>query len=291
MVKVEIDPGAGFCFGVEKVIGKVEEMLDRGEEVYGLGEMVHNSEEMLRLRNMGLRTISHADLSGIRPERILIRAHGEPPDTYRLAGDLGIGIIDGTCPIVLRLQQKIRRRYESMDHSTEQLVIFGKEDHPETIGLLGQIGGDATVVSRPVDVDRIDPSRKVHLFSQTTMDPELFRQVEQALRERATLGATGPVRSDCTICGQMKQRKPALEKFARKHDMILFVSGRSSSNGRMLFEYCRGINQRTHWISGKNEVEPRWFDGAGSIGISGATSTSAEQLGDVATHVEKITRS
>ncbi|RPI43452.1 MAG: 4-hydroxy-3-methylbut-2-enyl diphosphate reductase, partial [Bacteroidetes bacterium] len=266
MVKVEIDPAAGFCFGVEKVIGEIERMLDRGEEVYGLGEMVHNSEEMQRLRNRGLKTISHGDLGAIRPERILIRAHGEPPDTYRMAREMGIGIIDGTCPIVTRLQQKIRSRYESMDHKSEQLVIFGKKDHPETIGLLGQVGGDATVVSGPTDTEHVDPARRVHLFSQTTMDPEQFRQVEQALRERASVAGSPTMISDCTICGQMKRRKPALEKFARKHDVVIFVSGRSSSNGRMLFEFCRRINPRTYWISGKGEVKPEWLAGAGSAG-------------------------
>jgi len=291
MMQVEIDPGAGFCFGVERVIGMAEEMLDRGEKVFGLGEMVHNNAEVRRLREKGLRTISREEMAEIRPASILIRAHGEPPSTYRMAGELGIGIIDGTCPIVTRLQQKIRKQYKSMDHDTEQLVIFGSEEHPETIGLLGQVGGDATVVSSPDDLSRVDPSRTVHLFSQTTMDPDLFRKVELALNERVTVEGRPSLRSNCTICGQMKRRKPALREFALNHDVVLFVSGRRSSNGRMLFEFCRGVNPRTYWISSQEEVDPVWFDGAVSVGISGATSTSSLQLASIAGHVEKLTRS
>lgn len=291
MVKVEVDPEAGFCFGVEKVIGTAERMLGRGEEVYGLGEMVHNSEEMRRLKEKGLRTISLENLAGIGAASVLIRAHGEPPSTFRLAVELGINIIDGTCPIVTRLQQKIRKLYGSMDHDTEQLVIFGKEGHPETIGLVGQVDGDATVVSNPGDVARIDPSRRVHLFSQTTMDPDLFREVEKAIREHITVASGQSLHSSCTICGEMKRRKPALREFARSNDVIVFVSGKTSSNGRMLFEFCRGVNPRTYWISSKEEVDPGWFSGASSVGISGATSTSPEQLNSVAGHVEKLTRS
>jgi 4-hydroxy-3-methylbut-2-enyl diphosphate reductase len=208
-----------------------------------------------------------------------------------LARDLKIGIIDGTCPIVRRLQKEVRDTYEAMDHSSEQVVIFGKPEHPETIGLLGQIDGDAIVVSGPCDIAKVDSSRRVHLFSQTTMDPEKFREVENALREYLKDSKNPDFRSSCTICGQMKKRKPGLSDFAKKHDVIIFVSGRSSSNGKMLFEYCKSVNPGTYWISGKDEVNPEWLAGAGSIGISGATSTSRNQLESVMEVVNKLTLS
>jgi 4-hydroxy-3-methylbut-2-enyl diphosphate reductase len=291
MAAVEIDPGAGFCFGVEQVIEMAESRLRRGETVYGLGEMVHNREEMERLHAMGLVTLTHADLAGIRPGHILFRAHGEPPASYELAATHHVEVIDGTCPIVLKLQERIRDTYRSMDHRKEQVVIFGKPGHPETIGLLGQVDGNAVVVTSPEDIERVDPGRAVHLFSQTTMDPDLFGEVEKALRHHlaAKRGGAGPAfRSSCTICAQMKKRKPGLAAFARKHDVIVFVSGKNSSNGKMLFEYCQKLNRRSHWISGPGEVEGKWFKGAGSIGISGATSTSREQLESVSNHVKKI---
>jgi 4-hydroxy-3-methylbut-2-enyl diphosphate reductase len=291
MATVEIDPGAGFCFGVEKVIEMAESRLRRGETVYGLGELVHNREEMERLHALGLVTLTHSDLAGIGPGHLLFRAHGEPPATYELAAAHHVEVIDGTCPIVLKLQERIRNTYSSMDHRKEQVVIFGKPDHPETIGLLGQVGGDAVVVTSPEEIVRVDRDRAVHLFSQTTMDPDLFRKVENALRDYLAVkkGGTGPAfRSSCTICSQMKKRKPGLAAFAQRHDVIVFVSGKNSSNGKMLFEYCRSLNRRSHWISGPGEIEGKWFRGAGSIGISGATSTSKEQLESVSNHVNKI---
>ena len=219
MVKVEIDPGAGFCFGVEKVIQTAESYLQQESVLYGLGEMVHNGSEMQRLHALGLKTINHQELLELKPGRVLFRAHGEPPSTYELAEKYQIEIIDGTCPIVSRLQKKIRSTYDSMDRDSEQLVIFGKSDHPETIGLLGQVDGDAVVVNSVEDVSKVDPEKKVYLFSQTTMDPDLFGEVEHALKELLK-GFPEPYsgeafRSDCTICGQMKKRKPGLASFAK----------------------------------------------------------------------------
>lgn len=285
MVNIEIDSGAGFCFGVEQVIRDAEERLQKGEEIFGLGEMVHNAAETERLQKQGLKTIDHEGMGSLKQVKVLFRAHGEPPSSYELARKNRIEIIDGTCPIVGRLQKKVKKTYETMDRRTEQLVIFGKPDHPETIGLLGQVNGDAFVVSSPEDLSGIEPGKGVHLFSQTTMDPELFREVEQAL-ESLLVNRTGNVlHSECTICGQMKKRKPGLASFSRRHDVILFVSGKNSSNGKMLFEYCRSINPSTYWISGVKEIDPLWFRGAGSIGISGATSTSRSQLEDVREHL------
>jgi len=295
MIKIEIDSGAGFCFGVDQVIKTAETLLQAGESLYGLGDMVHNSEEIKRLENLGLTTISHDQLETLKPAKVLFRAHGEPPSTYAQAKKSGIEIIDGTCPIVIRLQEKMKDVYDGMDHNLEQLVIFGKPDHPETIGLMGQVNGDAMVVTTVAEVSGIDPHKKTHLFSQTTMDPDLFREVELALQKHvesfsSDLGE-GKFNSDCTICGQMKKRKPGLSAFAGKYDMVLFVSGKNSSNGKMLYEFCKSINPETYWISNSMEIDPHWLLGKKTIGISGATSTSMNQLELVCEQVKKLTLS
>ena len=293
MIKIEIDPGAGFCFGVDEVINTAEAHLKRGEVLYGLGDMVHNAAEMKRLKILGLQTIDHRQLTSLPSGKVLFRAHGEPPETYIIAAQNGVEVIDGTCPIVARLQRKLKRAYDDMDHSREQLVIYGKRDHPETIGLLGQVNGDAIVLSSVGDVSSIDPQKKVLLFSQTTMDPERFREVEKALKKYLLNNSKeteyAHFKSDCTICGQMKKRKPGLSSFARKYDVMLFVSGKNSSNGKMLYEYCLSLNPNTYWISVKEEVDKQWFEGCSSIGISGATSTSREQLEAVMKQVGKLT--
>jgi 4-hydroxy-3-methylbut-2-enyl diphosphate reductase len=291
MVRVEIDPGAGFCFGVDQVIKMAESELKEGRELFGLGDMVHNGQEVKRLENLGMQTITHEQLSDIKSGRVLIRAHGEPPETFRAAGSHQVEIIDGTCPIVLKLQERIRKAYQAMDRQKEQLVIFGKPDHPETIGLLGQVDGDAVVITSPDDISNVDSSKSVHLFSQTTMDPDLFGSVEVALKEYLAGTIKASFRSNCTICGQMKKRKPGLSSFAKNHDVVVFVSGRNSSNGKMLFEFCRSLNSRSYWISKSSELDPEWFSGGGIIGISGATSTSRAQLESVRNQVEKITSS
>jgi len=291
MIKIEIDPAAGFCFGVDRVIEEAESMLRAGESLYGLGEMVHNQAEMERLRQLGLRTIQHTDLPSMGSRKVLFRAHGEPPSTYKLAIEHGVEVIDGTCPIVSRLQKKIRKVYQGMDRDKEQLVIFGKPDHPETIGLVGQVDGDATVVTEMKDIEKIEPDKKVHLFSQTTMDPHQFRELESAIRNRISssmINMKEPFRSDCTICGQMKKRKPRLSAFAKQFDLVLFVSGKHSSNGKMLFEFCREVNPSTHWISGPGDIDRQWLEGVQSVGISGATSTSREQLEAIREQVSRM---
>lgn len=295
MKKIEIDPGAGFCFGVDEVIKTAEMRLRDGETLYGLGDMVHNAAEVRRLQILGLKTIDHKQLSNLPPGKVLFRAHGEPPETYLMAKQNGVEVIDGTCPIVAKLQIKLKKAYDSMDRRTEQMVIFGKPQHPETIGLLGQVNGDALVVSSVEEVSAIDPHKKVLLFSQTTMDPEQFKEVERTLEEhlQKNSGEKAYVhfRSDCTICGQMKKRKPGLSTFAHQYDVMLFVSGKNSSNGKMLYEYCKSLNPMSYWISGWEEVEKQWFDTCESIGISGATSTSRAQLELVMEEVKKLTAS
>jgi 4-hydroxy-3-methylbut-2-enyl diphosphate reductase len=227
--------------------------------------------------------------------KVLFRAHGEPPETYQLARAHGIEVIDGTCPIVIRLQERIREVYGKLNRKNEQLVIFGKPDHPETIGLLGQVNGDAEVVSGLEDIGKLEPGKKVHLFSQTTMDPDQFAEVETAIREMFTSDEGGEksayFQSECTICGQMKKRKPRLAEFAQEFDLVLFVSGKNSSNGKMLFEFCRGVNPATRWISDPGEVDPEWFAGIKTVGISGATSTSRRQLEKIREQVLRLVTS
>jgi 4-hydroxy-3-methylbut-2-enyl diphosphate reductase len=291
-MKIEIDASAGFCFGVERVIEEASTRLRKGEPLYGLGEMVHNRAELERLEVLGLKTVGHSDLSSLGSRKVLFRAHGEPPSSYRIAREAGVEVIDGTCPIVVRLQKRIRDTYRQLDRSKEQLVIFGKPDHPETIGLMGQVEGDATVVTGPDDFRNIEQGKKVHLFSQTTMDPDEFEKVEKAMQEmvRTEHGSEsgGQFRSSCTICGQMKNRKPKLTNFVRDHDVILFVSGKNSSNGKMLYEHALRTNPATYWISGPSEIDINWLHGARSVGISGATSTSMGQLEQIRNEVKRL---
>lgn len=287
-MKIEVDPGAGFCFGVDQVIQTAESHLSRGTEVVGLGAMVHNTAEMNRLHAMGFRTIRHSELEQHKNGVVLFRAHGEPPSSYRLAAENQVEIVDGTCPIVLKLQQKIRNTYASMNHAKEQVVIFGKRQHPETIGLLGQVEGDALVLESPEETDLVDPEKTVHLFSQTTMDIDQFRELEEKLKYRLSGAAKSGFRSQCTICSQMKKRKPGLKVFAQGHDVIVFVSGKNSSNGKLLYEYCRSLNASTYWISDRDELQASWFSAAASIGITGATSTSLNQLEALRSRIRKL---
>lgn len=279
--KIEIDPSAGVCFGVEKAIATAEEKLREGKEVYGLGEMVHNDQETGRLEQLGLKTITIDDLDRIGPARVVLRAHGEPPSTYRKAAANNIEIIDATCPIVTGLQKKIRKRYASLDREKEQIVIFGKQGHPETIGLMGQTNDEALLVTDPGKVGHVDPGKKIYLYSQTTMDPDQFDALKEELESFAAAAHSEKPTSLCSICNQMKRRKPALKKFALLHDYMVFVSGKHSSNGAMLFRYCQQINPQTWWIHSPGDIDPGWFTGMGSIGISGATSTPRWQLEQV----------
>ena len=284
---VEIDSSAGFCFGVEKAIDLAEQNLAQSEEVFGLGDMVHNDKEIDRLLTKGLKTIEVSDFKNISSGKVILRAHGEPPETYRLAKENNIEIIDATCSIVKKLQQKVKTAYENMDHEKEQLVIYGKEGHAETIGLMGQAKGKAILITDPDWLNEIDKDKSIILFSQTTMDPERFQEVEDNLTELTQIMGKTVLRSENTICHQMKRRKPELMKFALKHDTIIFVSGKQSSNGAMLYKYCRTQNESTYWISSVDEIEQDWLRGEGSIGVSGATSTPQWQLEKVRKYLQK----
>lgn len=267
--QVEIDADSGFCFGVTRAISKAEEELRRSGRLYCLGDIVHNSDEVDRLRRMGLETISHEQMAGLRNVKVLLRAHGEPPATYETARRNGIEIIDATCPVVLRLQQRIKAAYDSPERP--QIVIYGKHGHAEVNGLLGQTDGNARVVETADDLKAVDPDRPTLLYSQTTKSLDGLRQISDHLARR--MNPDVKFSSYDTICRSVANRVDKLREFARRHDVILFVAGRKSSNGHFLFERCRDENPRTIFISSAAEINRPIIDGAETIGICGATST------------------
>ena len=271
LMNIRIDDNAGYCFGVVKAIGAAEEVLSQEGSLYCLGDIVHNSAEVERLKNKGLRVIDHSMLDGLGGHKVLIRAHGEPPQTYRRAETLGILLIDATCPIVLALQQRIRKGYDEMRQCDGQIVIFGKPGHAEVVGLTGQTDGQAIVVSNPDDLSAIDFARPIRLYSQTTKSREDYGRLIENLRERIPEGADF-VAYD-TVCNRVANRARQLEGFACGVDVLLFVAGRNSSNGHYLYEYCCHVQPHTHFISDPSELDPHWFDDAKVVGITGATST------------------
>lgn len=277
--RIEIDPGSGFCFGVVNAIRKAEEELERGAALYCLGDIVHNSDEVERLRRRGLVTITHADLATLPAgSRVLLRAHGEPPSTYATARRLGLVVIDATCPVVLRLQERIRRARESSPEGT-QIVIYGKKGHAEVNGLVGQTDGTAIVVEDTSGLHAIDPSRPVMLFSQTTKSLDGMRHISRSIS--AALGSGVPFESFDTVCRQVASRADGLRRFAEAHDVVLFVAGAKSSNGKALYAECLAVNPRTHLIANADAISPAWITGSQSIGICGATSTPSWLMEEV----------
>ncbi|MCI7010688.1 MAG: 4-hydroxy-3-methylbut-2-enyl diphosphate reductase [Prevotella sp.] len=269
MLQIEIDNGSGFCFGVTTAISKAEEELAKGTTLYCLGDIVHNGMECERLKRMGLITINHEELRHLHDVKVLLRAHGEPPETYQLARQNHIEIIDATCPVVLQLQRRIKTQCDQNPHA--QLVIFGKPGHAEVLGLVGQTNGRAIVIERFEDVKRLDFTRDVYLFSQTTKSLDEFHRIIDYIQEHIAEGAT--FRSFDTICRQVANRMPNVSAFATRHDLVLFVCGRKSSNGRVLFNECLRVNPNSHLIEGPEEIKPEWLEGVETVGICGATST------------------
>lgn len=274
---VEIDRQSGFCFGVQNAVEIAEKALLNGEKVFSLGQIVHNDKEVERLSILGLVSIDHDEFMRLKNCKVLIRAHGEPPETYLTAQTNNITIIEATCPIVKRLQSKIKHTWLNIKDGKGQVVIFGKPGHAEVVGLLGQIDNEGILVTSPEDTQKIDVTKPVYLFSQTTMSVEKFKHFTDTLRsEMLKKGITDPDRNliiHKTICGQVSNREPHLKAFAKKHDIIIFVSGRESSNGKMLFSVCRNVNPDTHFVSSPEEIDNSWFTGKRSAGICGATST------------------
>ena len=283
---VEIDKNSGFCFGVVRAIGEAEASLGRCGEVYSLGDIVHNRVEVQRLEALGLRSVTHDDMESLAGRTLLIRAHGEPPRTYRRAEELGIAVIDATCPVVARLQRRVREAYAYMSSVGGRVVLLGKRGHAEVIGLTGQVNDDVTVVEGIADIEALDFSRPMHLLSQTTQSIELFNELAEAIRSRMAEGVEFIVTD--TICRRVAGREPLLAEFARSVDVVLFVCGKKSSNGRVLSEVCRAANARCYNIEEASEIEPKWFEGVESIGICGATSTPRWLMEDVAESVRKM---
>lgn len=286
-MQIEIDSGSGFCFGVTTAIRKAEEKLAAGKTLYCLGDIVHNGMECERLRRLGLVTINHDEMERLHGVKVLLRAHGEPPETYALARRNGIEIIDATCPVVLQLQRRIKRKYD--ENKAAQIVIFGKPGHAEVLGLVGQTEGRAVVVADLDGVKRLDFTRDIFLYSQTTKSLDEFHRITDYISAHIAPEAT--FRSFDTICRQVANRMPAISSFAMRHDLILFVCGRKSSNGRVLFAECQRVNGNSHLIEGPEEIDPAWLAGVETIGICGATSTPKwlmEQCRDEIIKGEKV---
>lgn len=276
-MNVEIDSKSGFCFGVTTAIRKAEEVLDREGTLYCLGDIVHNTEEVERLQRKGLKTITHEEMRALRDVKVLLRAHGEPPSTYELARRNNIEIIDATCPVVLQLQRRIKGAWEADRDKETQIVIYGKKGHAEVNGLVGQTAGEALVVQDVEELRRLDPSKKIDLYSQTTSSLEGFREM---VAEIETRHGRQNLRWSDTICRQVANRLTGIKEFARNHEVVIFVCGAKSSNGKVLYNACLDVNPRTYFISSPDELKPEWTEGAGSIGICGATSTPAWLMQD-----------
>ena len=267
-MRIEIDSESGFCFGVTTAIRKAEEELAKGNTLYCLGDIVHNGMECERLRQMGLVTIGHDDMERLHNVKVLLRAHGEPPATYELARRNNIEIIDATCPVVLKLQKRIKEQYTS--HST-QIVIFGKKGHAEVLGLVGQTEGSAIVIESFDEVKRLDFTHDICLYSQTTKSLDEFHRIIEYIQQH--IAPTATFRSFDTICRSVANRMPNISQFASRHDLILFVCGRKSSNGKVLFSECKRVNTNTHVVEGPEEINPAWLHNVETVGICGATST------------------
>ncbi len=291
MAVIEVDKGSGFCFGVTTAIRKAEEELDNTGHLYCLGDIVHNTAEVERLANRGLETITHEQLEQLHDVKVLLRAHGEPPETYETARRNRIEIIDATCPVVLKLQQRINATFNDAEAGkpSPQIVIYGKRGHAEVLGLVGQTQGQATVIENIDELDKIDYSRDIYLYSQTTKSVQEFGRIVEEIKRRVGEGVT--FRSFDTICRSVANRIPQIREFAAQHELILFVSGAKSSNGRILFAECKDANAESYLISGEGDIDPSWLQGKERIGICGATSTPRWLMQRVSDAVQQLTES
>ena len=323
-MKIEIDQGSGFCFGVTRAIGKAEEELAKEERLYCLGDIVHNGKECDRLQQMGLVTINHEQLRDIHDAKVLLRAHGEPPSTYALAKERSINLIDATCPVVLHLQERIKKEYKTHPDpplkggssaqevsplrgncplgaeqlgsvsdggpkglkGSKQIVIFGKKGHAEVIGLVGQTEETAIIIESAEDVCKLDFNRDICLYSQTTMPLDEFRKIVEYVQQHISPEATFTYYD--TICRQVANRMPNIRNFALRHDAVLFVCGKKSSNGRVLFNECKEANPRSYMIDTASEIDVRWLEGCESIGICGATSTPKWLMEECKVRIEEL---
>ena len=281
---VEIDQKSGFCFGVVNAIQKAEEILKSEDTLYALGNIVHNELEVKRLHDLGLRTINHETYFSLQNCKVMIRAHGEPPETYKYARKNQITLIDATCPVVLKLQQRVGSAAEEMSDNNGQVVIFGHQGHAEVIGLAGQAKGKAIVIDHPDELTDIDGSRPIVLFSQTTKSVEDFRKLKANLEEISK----NKIETHDTVCRQVSNRVPHLKQFAARFDVVIFAGGRQSSNARVLFDVCKNVNAKTYFVSNPDELNPEWLSGAEMIGICGATSTPQWLMEEIAAKIKLL---
>jgi 4-hydroxy-3-methylbut-2-en-1-yl diphosphate reductase len=289
-MKVTIDKNSGYCFGVEYAIQMAEEAMEDTGILYCLGDIVHNSMEVKRLHQKGLRIIDRDQLKELRDCKVLIRAHGEPPETYHIALQNNIELIDASCPVVLKLQNRVKHAYDKMAEDNGQILIYGQKGHAEVIGLTGQTDNEATVITTEEDLEQVDFTRPVTLFSQTTKSTKGFYRMKELIEERIQRANAGPDKvyfdANDSICRQVSNREPQLQRFAREHDVIIFVSGKKSSNGKALYEVCRTENARSYFV--ENEEAAEWFRPTDSVGICGATSTPMWLMENVAKFIEQM---
>lgn len=284
-IHVEIDGRSGFCFGVVNAISRAESSLAAGE-VYSLGDIVHNGLEVRRLEALGLHTVGYDDLERLSGKRVLIRAHGEPPSTYAKAASLGIDVIDATCPVVAKLQRLVAAAYAEMSACGGQVVILGKRGHAEVVGLAGHADGRAIIVENEADLDAVDFARPIYFLAQTTQSLTLFGRMADIIRKRAQYPDNVTIRD--TICRQVSSREAMLREFAARFDVVVFVCGRKSSNGKVLYGVCCEANPHCYNIEDANELQPQWFEGCGTVGICGATSTPQWLMEEVAEEVRRV---
>ncbi|MDD3189312.1 MAG: 4-hydroxy-3-methylbut-2-enyl diphosphate reductase [Fermentimonas sp.] len=286
MSKIEIDKGSGFCFGVVKAINKAEEELKKNGTLYCLGDIVHNNIEVERLEKMGLITIDHEQFKELKNVRVLLRAHGEPPSTYEIAKQNNIELIDASCPVVLGLQRKIKKKYNLRVDDDTQIVIYGKKGHAEVNGLLGQTAETAIIIESKDDIEKLDFTRDINLFSQTTKSLDGFFELGNIIRSRMQNGAK--LEFFDSICRQVSNRVPDIQEFAEKHDLIIFIAGEKSSNGKVLFAECKKKNPNSYLIHSPEQVSPDMIGDHKNIGICGATSTPLWQMKAVAENISRL---
>ncbi|MBR3625983.1 MAG: 4-hydroxy-3-methylbut-2-enyl diphosphate reductase [Bacteroidaceae bacterium] len=284
MIQVEIDSASGFCHGVVTAIQKAEEELRQGGTLYCLGDIVHNNREVERLTELGLITIDHEQLSQLHDAKVLLRAHGEPPQTYEIAAKNHIQIIDATCPVVLSIQRRIKKEYDKQEPDT-QIVIYGKNGHAEVLGLVGQTQGEAIVIEHMEEAKQLDFSKSIRLYSQTTKSLDEFRKIVDYIQQHISPDATFEYYD--TICRQVANRIPNIRRFAASHELVFFVSGKKSSNGKVLFGECLQVNPNSHFIDRPEAIEDRLLEGVSSIGICGATSTPKWLMEEVSEAIKK----
>ena len=292
-MEIEIDKNSGYCFGVEYAIQMAESELDQGESLYCLGDIVHNAMEVKRLAAKGLIVIDKEKLSELRDCKVLIRAHGEPPETYQIALQNNIELIDASCPVVLKLQNRVKSEFDRMADKDGQMVIYGQKGHAEVVGLNGQIHNKGIVITSEEELDQLDYSKPITLFSQTTKSTAGFQRIKSKIEEKILESNSEEdlakiFDANDSICRQVSNREPQLKQFATHFDLILFVSGSKSSNGKALFSVCKALNENSRFIENEDEIDPTWLTNITSVGISGATSTPMWLMQNVAKKVEEL---